>query len=134
MDPMRCEIDDLTLMDAKDCVRATRHEQGQVRERTEAAVTKEYVASAEAGMDLCHARHVVSAQRCRHNLGEHSGANMKHRQKVSNGETAAGPLASGMAEVFLKLRNIGHRETGSIRNEYAVPMPSSGVVHLGFWP
>jgi hypothetical protein len=89
MDPMGCEIDDLTLMDAEDSVRTSRPKQRQVGERAEATIAQEYIAFAEPGMNLCDAGHIVSAQRCGHDFCEHSRANVKQRQKMGHGETAA---------------------------------------------
>jgi len=134
MDPMGRKIDDLTLMDAEDSVRASRQKQRQVGEGAEAPIAQEYIAFAEPGMNLCHARHVVSAQRCGHDVCEHSGADVKQRQKMGHGETAAGLLDTRLAEVFLKFGNIGHGKTGTIGDEHAVPMPGSGFVDLGSEP
>jgi hypothetical protein len=134
MDPMRCEIDDLTLMDAENSVRAPRAKQRQVGERAEATIAHEYIAFAEPGMNLCDAGHIVSAQRCGHDLCEHSCPNVKQRQKMGHGETAAWLLDARLAKVFLKFRNIGHGKSGTIGDEHAVPMPGSGFVDLGFEP
>ena len=55
---------------------------------------------------------------------------MEQRQKMSDGKTAARPLAAGLAEVLLKLGNIGHGKTRTIGDEHAVPVPGSRLVDL----
>lgn len=61
MGPMWGEIDDLSLMEPEDAVRASGHEQRQMGERAEAAVAQEDIVLAELRMDLRHPGHVMSA-------------------------------------------------------------------------
>ena len=71
MGPMRREVDDLTLMDPEDAVRPPGHQQRQVRERGQAAITQQHIAGAELGMEPRHPGHVVGAQRGGQDLDEH---------------------------------------------------------------
>jgi predicted RNA binding protein YcfA (HicA-like mRNA interferase family) len=130
VEPVRCEIDDLSLMDAENTVRASRCQQRQVSKRAEAAITKQDVVFAKVGMDLRDPGHVVRKQRGSHNIRQHSRADMEQRQEMGYGEAAAGFLASGVTKVLLKFGYIGHREAGSISDEHAVSMPGSGIVDL----
>ena len=127
---MRCEVDDLTLMDAEDAVRASRHQQRQMGERAETAVAQQHIVLAKLGMELCHPGHVVRAQRCGQDLDEHPRADVEQRQKMGHGEAAAGLLAAGLAEVLLEFGHVGHGEARAIGDEHAVAMPGAVVVDL----
>ena len=85
-------------------------------------------------MDLRHPGHVMSVDRCGHDLHEHPGADVEQRQKMSHGEAAAGLLPAGLAKVRLEFGCVGHGEAGAVGNEHAVPVPGPGVVNRGSNP
>ena len=134
MRPLRCEIDDLTLMHAEDALRAARQQQRQMRERTEAAVAQQHIVFMKLRMDLRHPGHVVGVQRAGQGLQEHPRADVEQRQQMGHGEAAAGLLAAGLAEVLAEFGHVGHGETRAVDDEHPMPVPAPGVVDDGREP
>jgi hypothetical protein len=131
MRPTWREIHNLALVNAKDAMDAAFEQQRQVGERTETTVAHEHVTEHEHGMEPDHVGHVMGVQRAGQNFQKHPGAGVEEGEDVGDRETAAGPLAGGLAEMGLEFGRVGHRERGAIDVEDAMAKPATGVAGGG---
>jgi len=84
----------------------------------------------QAGMQVECLRHVVRSKRRTEHLRNHAGAEVHQPDDVRDRKTAAGPLGTRLAELFLQRLRVRHRESRSVDEENAMPQPPPVIEHL----
>ncbi len=108
MRSIRCEIDDLALVDPKHPVHAASNEQREMSEGAEATIGDQNISRLQGRRDVLDARHFMRAQGGGHDLQEKAGTRVKQSQNLGNREAASRGLSSRLAKVGLQLGSIGH--------------------------
>src|SRR5262249_39610049 len=105
---MHAEIDELFLMGAKDCMKPSASQEGQVGKRTKTPVADQDVVLLQFRMQERRFFHVMRSERGRQRFDEKSRAGVKKRQKMGHGKSTADTLATGLPECFLQFFCVGH--------------------------
>jgi hypothetical protein len=128
MGTRRGEIDHLPLMDTKDGMEPVLAQEGQMGQGAEGAIAHEHIPRTQRRMEGRHLRHVMGVPGSGERFQYEARAGMKQGEQMGHGEPAPRTLPAGLAKLLLEFWGIGHRETGPIDQEGAVPPPSSLVV------
>ena len=98
---------------------------------TERAVPYEHVSRAQCCMECRDLGHIMGMPGSGKRLQQEARAGMKQGEQMGDGEPTPRLLPAGLPKFLLEFWRIGHRETGPVDQEGAVPPPSPLVVRGG---